>query len=72
LVLETQGPVDGETDGRFHVLNVVAGEGVTIETTAGSHRLNYAETIVLPAAVGTYTLRRLGNDGVQIIKALVL
>ncbi len=72
LVLETQGPVESETDGRFHVLNVVAGDGVSIETTAGSHRLNYAETIILPAAVGTYTLRRLGNDGVQIIKALVL
>ncbi len=72
LVLETQGRVDCETDGRFHILNVVAGDGVTIETTAGAARLNYAETIVLPAAAGEYALRRLGNDAVQIVKALLL
>jgi mannose-6-phosphate isomerase class I len=71
LVLETQERIDCETDGRFQVLNVVAGEGVAIETTAGAHRLNYAETIVLPAAVGAYGLRRLGNDAVRIVKALV-
>jgi hypothetical protein len=71
LVLETQERIDCETDGRFQVLNVVDGEGVAIETTAGAHRLNYAETIVLPAAVGAYGLRRLGNDAVRIVKALV-
>jgi mannose-6-phosphate isomerase class I len=71
LVLETHVPVDCETDGRFQVLNVVGGDGVTIETTAGAHRLNYAETIVLPAAVGDYALRALGKDAVRIVKALI-
>jgi hypothetical protein len=71
LVLEANGAVDCATDGRFQVLNVVGGEGVTIETTAGTHRLNYAETIVLPAAVGDYALRRLGKEDVRIVKALV-
>jgi mannose-6-phosphate isomerase class I len=71
LVLETERSVDSTTDGRFHVLNVVDGEGVTIDTAVGSHPLNYAETIVIPAAVGRYRLTRAGKEPVRIVKALV-
>ena len=41
------------------MLNLVAGDEVELETAAGDlHPLSYAETIVVPAAVGAYRLRR--------------
>lgn len=56
----------------FHVLNVVEGAGVVLEPLgAPAHGLNYAETIVVPAAVGRYTLSALGSRRVRVVKALV-
>ena len=50
---------------------VVDGESVTIDSEAGSHLLNYAETIVIPAVVGRYWLMRAGKELVRIVKVLV-
>ena len=62
---------DDSTDG-FHVLNVVEGDGVRIEATDGtSTTLAYAETLVVPAAVGPYRMRRLGDSRVRLVKAQV-
>ena len=64
--------IDDETDGRFHVLNLVAGGEVAIETGAGdSHALSYAETIVVPAAVGRYRVTRVEGPACKLVKALV-
>jgi hypothetical protein len=72
MVLEADAAAEDETNGRFHLLNVVEGDGVHVETDAGpSHRLNYAETMVIPAAVGRYSLAPIGADRVRIVKALV-
>ncbi|WP_327352013.1 class I mannose-6-phosphate isomerase [Streptomyces sp. NBC_01304] len=61
-----------DTAGRFHVLNVVEGEGVELVTAAGDvHALSYAETLTVPAAVGGYRLRALGDARVLVVKALV-
>ncbi|MFE1589301.1 class I mannose-6-phosphate isomerase [Streptomyces sp. NPDC058737] len=62
-----------DTAGRFHILNVAAGEGAVIETRDGrTHTLAFAETITIPAAVGPYRVRALGGDEVRIVKALVV
>lgn len=72
IVMESDEAIHDDTDGRFHVLNVVDGGGVLFETAAGDqHDLAYAETIVVPAAVGAYRLRRIGDAPVRAIKALV-
>ena len=72
VVLERDPAAEDETNRGFHVLNVVAGDGVLIETGDGaSHPLNYAETIVIPAAAGRYSLRGIGKGPVQVVKALV-
>lgn len=72
LVLESASEAPDDTAGRFHVLNVVEGSGVTIQTTEGyRHPLAYAETLLVPAAVGRYTLRRHGDGRVRVVKALV-
>jgi mannose-6-phosphate isomerase class I len=63
--------VPDDTAGRFHVLNVVQGEGVEILTAHHVHPLAYAETIVVPAAVGAYSLRRVGDGPTRVVKALV-
>ncbi|MEP6649222.1 MAG: hypothetical protein ABJA74_04815 [Lapillicoccus sp.] len=72
LVLDTASQAPDDTAGRFHVLNVVDGAGVTIETAAGyRHPLAYAETLLVPAAVGRYTLHRQDEARVRVVKALV-
>jgi mannose-6-phosphate isomerase class I len=61
-----------ETRGRFHVLNLVAGEEVVVETMRGdSHRLAYAETLVIPASVSSYRLERRHGPSCKVIKAVV-
>jgi mannose-6-phosphate isomerase class I len=61
-----------DTEDRFHVLNVVEGQGVILVTGSGDeHRLGYAETIVVPAAVGRYTVQCLGERPARVVKANV-
>jgi mannose-6-phosphate isomerase class I len=61
-----------ETRGRFHVLNLVAGEEITVETIrGGSHVLAYAETLVIPASVSGYRLERRSGPACKVVKALV-
>jgi mannose-6-phosphate isomerase class I len=61
-----------DTDGRFHVLNLVAGEEVELASGSGDvHRLSYAETIVVPATVGPYRIRRVRGPACKVVKAFV-
>jgi len=61
-----------DTFGRFHALNLVAGEQVDIVTAGGDvHPLAYAETIVIPAAVGAYRIRRRSGESCKVVKAFV-
>ncbi|MEQ7009704.1 hypothetical protein ABN028_26370 [Actinopolymorpha sp. B17G11] len=72
LVVEAGRAAQDDTDGRFHVLNVVEGNGVAVETASGHrHDLAYAETMVVPASVGPYLVRALGPDRARIVKSLV-
>jgi mannose-6-phosphate isomerase class I len=61
-----------DTGGRFHVVTVVHGQGVTVEAANGSrHDLAYAETLVIPASVGRYTVRCWGPSPALLVKSLV-
>ena len=72
IVVDGDAPAPDDTGGRFHVLNVVDGQGVLVETESGHrHTLAYAETLVVPAAVGPYTIRRAGDRPARLVKALV-
>ncbi|MEU7962591.1 hypothetical protein AB0D09_03825 [Streptomyces sp. NPDC049097] len=71
-VLDAGAEAEDATRGRFHVLNVVEGAGVTVRTAAGDlHELAWAETLTVPAAVGRYTLRAADGGPVRVVKALV-
>ncbi len=72
IELQSGSVADDDTMDRFHVLNVVEGDGVVVSTKSGhDERLNYAETMVVPAAVGAYRLVALGSDRVRVVKCSV-
>lgn len=72
LAIEAHSVAPDATDGRFHVINVVEGDGVLVRTEAGhEHRLAYAETLVIPAGVGAYTVAGLGDSANRVVKAFV-
>ncbi|MFE3519588.1 class I mannose-6-phosphate isomerase [Streptomyces sp. NPDC059166] len=72
FVLDGTAPADDDTAGRFHILNVTAGDGVVVETAGGlRHDLAFAETLTVPAGVGGYRLHPVGTGPVQVVKSLV-
>lgn len=54
------GKVHHNTDGAVNVLNLVEGDRIIVESPDGSFDpfiINYAETFIVPASVGAYTIR---------------
>jgi hypothetical protein len=52
------------TNGNLNVLNLVEGREVIVESPSGSFEpfvVHYAETFIVPAAVGEYTIRPWGE-----------
>jgi mannose-6-phosphate isomerase class I len=57
-------PVAHHTEGGVHVLNLVEGEETVVESPSSAFEpfpVHYAETFIVPAAVGAYTLRPTGR-----------
>ena len=55
--------VPHDTRGTVHVLNLVEGEQAVVESPEGAFdpfHVNYAETFIVPASVGPYTIRPCG------------
>ena len=74
LALDAQATAPQDTGDRFHVLNLVEGDAVTIRTrdSAGGwreHALNYAETLIVPAAVGRYEIT--AGSNARLVRAAV-
>ena len=64
--------IEAALDGTCHVMSVVEGAGVILETEGGlRQRLNYAETFVVPAAARRYRLTNVGETPVKVVKAFV-
>jgi mannose-6-phosphate isomerase class I len=69
---EFTGQIEATTDGSPHVLNLVGGESIILETANGlRQRFNYAETFVVPAAAGRYRLLNEGATPAMAVKAFV-
>ena len=71
LELTPSSSIEQHTGGRFHILNVVAGHSVQIKSHTAAHPLHFAETIVIPASVGSYRLTSTSDETVRIVKAFV-
>jgi mannose-6-phosphate isomerase class I len=70
--LEFDRQIEVDCNGSCHVLMVVEGEGVTVTTAAGAKQtFAYAETFVLPAACGSYTLTSDDKGPIKVIKAFL-
>ncbi|MCO5946527.1 class I mannose-6-phosphate isomerase [Mucilaginibacter flavidus] len=61
-----------ETDSCCHVMMLVEGESIRIETADGSNQIfAYAETFVVPAAANSYKITNLGKSKAKVVKAFL-
>lgn len=70
--IEFDDTIQVDTDGSCHVLMLVEGQSVSIETADGTvQKFAYAETFVVPAAAISYRLKNLGDGRAKVIKAFL-
>ncbi|HEY8284674.1 MAG TPA: class I mannose-6-phosphate isomerase [Chloroflexota bacterium] len=70
--LEFSDAIEDTTDGKFIALNLVEGERCEIVTDAVAPiELRFAESIIIPAEIGPYTLRNTGAVPCKAVKAFV-
>jgi mannose-6-phosphate isomerase class I len=64
--------IESATEGSPHVLNVVEGGSVVLETpTAPAQSFAFAETFIVPAATARYRLRSESGKPVKVVKAFL-
>ena len=64
--------VGADTGGSCHVMSLVEGQTVILETESGwKQRFNYAETFVIPAATGHYRLSSENGEWIKVVKAFI-
>jgi mannose-6-phosphate isomerase class I len=64
--------IELQTNKKFHVMSLVQGSYIIIETgSGGKRRFNYAETFVVPAAAGSYRIINPNGEEAILVKAFI-
>ncbi len=72
--LEFEKEIEDNTNGKFHVLSLVNGQSVIIESIDNpelSYKQNFLDIVVVPASMGRYRIRNLTNNPVIIHKTML-
>lgn len=70
--LEFDTSIEIRTENSVHVLSLVEGESVMLETANGlRQRFHYAETFIIPAAAGSYRLTSDSGAPIKVVKAFI-
>ncbi|HUZ61876.1 MAG TPA: ROK family protein [Hanamia sp.] len=68
---EWYGTIFIETKGQCHILMLVEGSQISIKANGQERIYNYAETIVVPAAIKKYSITYLGKEKGILVKAFI-
>jgi len=71
---EFEKEIEDNTNGKFHVLTLVDGEKVKVQSINNSelcYTQNYLDIVVVPANLGAYTVKNLGNQPVCVHKTML-
>jgi mannose-6-phosphate isomerase class I len=69
---EFKSTVEDETNGSPHIMSLVEGKSVILETSAGMRtRFNYAETFVIPAGAEAYRLISEDSKPLKVVKTFL-
>ena len=72
--LEFATKIDDDTKGKFHILTLVEGDGMIVQSKERPERkygLDFSETVIVPACFGKYSILNLGHDLCKVIKVLL-
>ena len=64
--------VEAQTDGSFHIMNLVEGRSVMVETENGHQQyISYAETFIVPAGAKSYHITNNSDGEAKVIRAIM-
>jgi len=72
--LEFETKIEDNTKGKFHVLTLVKGKSIIVQSHENPQRkftMKFTETLIVPACLGRYTMLNLGSKSCKATKALI-
>lgn len=72
--LEFEKSIEGDTNGKFHVLSLVDGEHIRVRSAENPERFfdaDFMDMVVVPADMGRYVVENLGNEPICVHKTML-